>query len=849
MTQHTPENTPGRFRGGLNRLEAGVREALRLLRQYFALLLDPNRAWKHRLGYAALGLAGVAGAMVHYIMMLLVLLIPFTPGFSSIEAARIDNPSIVLSADGEELVRYHRINRKWVTLDEVSPVVVDALIATEDHRFYRHYGIDPSRAVGSVVHTLLGDMQGGSTLTMQLARNIYPEQIGQAFAPMRKLKEMITAVKIETVYSKQEIIETYLNTVPFLYNTNGIEMAAQTYFNKTAAELDTLEAATLVGMLKGTAYYNPARNPERAQLRRNVVLGQMARRGVLPEEQLVAMQAAPVELDFQPQSILKSRAPHFTAHLKEALQTWADQTGHDLYTDGLVIHTTLDMDLQDLAQQAVERQTESLQAVADVEWGRSPVRLVSTNASAYGSARENVKPFDYFWRTHPEILEEAVRNSVRFRNGVAAGQSEAEMLTILAEDESYLDSVKTAESRVQAGFVAIDPNTGHVKAWVGSADFYTDQYDHVARAKRQPGSTFKPFVYAAALDNGYSPNDIFWDRPVEIRMDDGAVWRPTNSGDVSGQPMTLRAALTHSKNTITAQLMERVGPEQVADYAHQMGIESKLDKVPSLALGTSDVSLLEMVSAYGTIASEGTHRPPVLVTRIDDEDGNVLATFSETPREGLNRDTALRLLDMMRGVVDEGTAAGLRWRFGIEGDLAGKTGTTQESADGWFILMHPDLVAGSWMGFNDRRITFRSSYWGQGAHNALFVVGDFFQAAVEQDKIDVGARFPNPPPSASGRDRQFWDRFGRWVTDAADDLGDALRGELAIEPRPLEGLSDRERREAEREAEREERRQEQVEERVERMREEALREAERAQERADRMRERQNESGGARRGW
>ncbi|RYZ00503.1 MAG: glycosyl transferase, partial [Comamonadaceae bacterium] len=462
-------------------------------------------------------------------------LIPFTPSISDLRKARSEVPSVVLSADGVVLAEYKRINRQWVPLARIAPSTIDALIATEDHRFRSHHGIDVRRTAAAVIHTVRGDLQGGSTITQQLARNLYPAEIGRAPTLNRKLKEAITALKIEAIYSKDEILETYLNTVPFLYNAFGIEMAARTYFDKPASQLDVLEAATLIGMLKGTAYYNPVLNPERARDRRNVVLAQMARRGVLPADRAQALAKRPLKVDFERQEAPLGPAPHVAQYLRKWLIAWADRNGYDIHGDGLVVRSTIDTRLQKAAVQAVAHQLAQLQPLAD--------------------------------RRRQKDQERAL---------------------------------------VQAGFMAMDPRSGHVLAWVGSSDFEVDQYDHVGQARRQPGSTFKPFVYGAAFDQGMRPTDSFVDQPVQLRGKGGEVWSPRDVTPPTGKPMTLRDGLVQSRNSITAQVMDRVGPARVARLAQAMGVrDSPLDEVPALALGTSPVTLREMVAAYGAIANSG----------------------------------------------------------------------------------------------------------------------------------------------------------------------------------------------------------------------------------------------------
>jgi penicillin-binding protein 1A len=617
----------------------------------------------------------------------LLLLVPFTPSIDDLRKARVEVPTRVLSADGVLLAEYKRINREWVPLKRISRPVIDALIATEDRRFYEHHGIDFRRTASAALNTLRGKREGGSTITQQLARNMYPEEIGRSVSLTRKAKEAITALKIEAVYSKDEILETYLNTVPFLYNAFGIEMAARTYFDKSADRLDVLESATLIGMLKGTSYYNPVINPERARDRRNTVLAQMVKHGKLDAQRAQVLAARPLRLDFERQTDPIGIAPHLAQHLRKWLISWADREDYDIYADGLVVRTTIDTRLQKAANAAVSRQIRQLQNLAD------------------------------------------------------RGRQRGEERALL-----------------QAGFMAMDPRSGQVKAWVGSADFTQDQYDHVNQARRQPGSTFKPFVYGAAFEKGMSPEDTFIDQPVSIRERGGDVWSPRDGSPPSFQPMTLRDGLVHSRNSITAQVMQSVGPQQVAELARALGVrESKLEAVPSLALGTSPVTLREMVSAYATLANNGRYiGEPQLLTRIEDRSGRTLALFTRPePVEAMSRSRALQLVNVMRGVIDEGTGTAIRTRYGIQADVAGKTGTTQDNTDGWFIMMHPQLVAGAWVGFNDSRITMADS-WGQGARSALPIVGDFFVQAQRTRAVDARVEFdiprPRPKPDEPARD-------------------------------------------------------------------------------------------------
>jgi penicillin-binding protein 1A len=655
-----------------------LRDRLRRGAAAAAARVRPAWLWLRRHPWRAVLLLPAAALL--YVLAL----VPFTPGIDNLRKARVEAPAVLMSSDGVVLASYQRLHRQWVPLAKVSPVVVQALIATEDHRFWNHHGIDVYRTAASAWHTLRGQRQGGSTLTQQLARNLYPDEIGRAPTLHRKLKEAITALKIEAVYSKEQILETYLNTVPFLYNAFGIEMAARTYFDKNAGELDVLEAATLVGMLKGTSYYNPVLNPERARQRRNVVLAQMAKRGVLPAQQAQQLAAAPLRVDFERQPQALGPAPHVAQIVRKWLIGWADRNGYDIHADGLVVRSTIHSRLQRAANQSVARQLGQLQPLAD-----------------------------------------------RRRK---AGEE---------------------PQRLQAGFVALDPRNGHILAWVGSGDYEKDPFDHVSQARRQPGSTFKPFVYGAAFVEGLRPTDTLMDEQVTIRGKGGELWSPRDATPPTNRPMTLRQGLAQSRNSITAQVMDRVGPERVAKLAQAMGVrESRLDAVPSLALGTSAVTLREMVSAYGTIANSGEWMEPLLVLRIEDKTGKVLDAFVPgKSAQGMPRQKALVLVDAMRSVVDEGTATAIRSRYGIQADVAGKTGTTQENTDGWFILMHRQMVAGAWVGFNDPRYTMAEG-WGPGARSALPIVGDFFQQAVRSRWVDPQQEFdiPRPKPKPKSDD-------------------------------------------------------------------------------------------------
>ena len=488
--------------------------------------------------------------------------------------------------------------------------------------------------------------------------------------------------------------------------------------------------------------------PERALERRNVVLAQMVKHGKLGQAAYDRLSRQPLRLDFVRQDLELGPAPHFAETVRRWLLDWAGPLGHDLYADGLVVQSTLDPRLQRLANRAVTRQLDALQAVADVEWGRASDKLLSTRAEPYQQAQRGTEPFAHFWATHADLLEAFIRESPEYADLLESGHGKAEALATLRTDNAFMVALRARKTRLETGFVAVDPANGHVRAWVGSRDFASDSFDHVQQARRQPGSTFKPFVYGAALEMGMSPRREFKSRNAVIRLPGNATWQPRDEGPAAGDTTPMEDGLINSRNAVTAQVMNEVGPTQVVKFAQRLGVrDSRLEAVPSLALGTSPVTLLEMASAYSTIAALGEYRAPVLVTQVSDAQGQVLARFTPdpgTPAERvLQSDVALQLIDMLRGAVDRGTGRGIRDVHAIQGDVGGKTGTTQNNADGWFLLMHPRLVAGAWVGFNDPRVTLRSDYWGQGAHNALHVVGDFMHQAGDDGAIDAQASFPS----------------------------------------------------------------------------------------------------------
>jgi penicillin-binding protein 1A len=650
------------------------------------------------------------------------------PSIAELENPRTDVASFVMSRDGVVLDTYFVENRTYVPYDRISTHVVNALVATEDHRFYDHWGIDIVRTMAIPYHLARGRRQGGSTISQQLARNLY-SSIGREVTVIRKLREIITAIQIERNYTKKEIIEMYLNTVEFSNSSFGIEAAARTHFNKTASDLDILEAATLIGTLQAVFAYNPRLRTEQSQRRRNVVLGQMSKHGFINDTELTNLREEPIQLNYQRPHSSNRQSRYFGEYIRQQVTAWTEENGYDLFRDGLVIYTSIDARMQRHAERIVEQRLAELQRDFEREW--------TSSGGEY---------MDRLWTEYPGFLDSFIQESEEFREAYARNRNRQFVLDSLKTDKDFVLKVKKERARLEAGFVAIEPSTGHVLAWVGGTDYSTIQRDNVHQLRRQPGSTFKPFVYAVAIDNGYKPFHRFSKYPVSFRDRAGRAWRPRDPVISEGPEMvTLSEALARSFNNVTVRLLPELAgapgtnrledlfpaAEKIAEMATRMGIQSNLQAFPAIALGTSEVSLLELVGAYTTFANLGVHVEPMAVTRIEDKEGNIL--FEEMPRirgEAISPETAYVMIDMMRGVIrggDWGFGTGVRMRnMGVTQDVAGKTGTSQNSADNWFVAMMPHVVVGAWVGGEDRRIRFpQNTFVGQGARTALPMVAEF----------------------------------------------------------------------------------------------------------------------------
>ncbi|MDX2249918.1 MAG: transglycosylase domain-containing protein [Bacteroidia bacterium] len=672
------------------------------------------------------------------------------PPLNEIENPHSNLSTQVIAADGMVLDNFYITeNRVNVKLNDVSPYVIDALVATEDARFYEHSGVDYWSIPAIIKRYLTGTTSGGSTITMQLSRNLF-NAVSQERTVTRKIKEVIVSAILEKNYTKQEILEGYLNTVNIYGNAYGIEMAAQRLFGKSAQNLLLEEAAVMIGMLKGQGVFDPINNPDTVISRRNVVINQMVRYGFLDGDSINidSLKQLPIVTAAQGHDHVQGTAPYFRQHVRDFIKEWCknnpkpDGSFYDPYADGLKVFTTLDSRMQKHAESAVSEHLAKLQQTFDKHL-------------------EGHEPY----KDDPTILTDLTRQSHRYLKAKKAGKSDAEIDQELAKPVkmrifswkgdidttmSPLDSIKYYAQFLETGLVSIDPLSGEIKAWVGGIDFEYFKYDHVGQGKRQVGSTFKPFVYAAAIDYGNrTPCDRELNQPVvfENTDGDGTRWIPKNSDGSIGGLMTLRAALATSTNLVTARLIKQITPTVVARYAQRMGIQTPLDPVPSLCLGTTDLSVLELTGAYGTFVNRGRRLDPHFITRIEDNKGNILAEFHPTPVQALSEKSAYMMVELLKGVVDEpgGTASRLRYMYKFRNEIGAKTGTTQNHSDGWFVGITPNLVSGVWVGCADRRVRFRTITMGQGASMALPIWAIYMQKLYEDPEIGLPQdRFPRP---------------------------------------------------------------------------------------------------------
>ena len=709
------------------------------------------------------------------------------PSFEELESPQSNLATQVIADDGKTVLStFHIENRSYVTYDELSENLVHALVATEDVRFYEHSGIDFPSLARVIVKTILGgdsSQGGGSTVTQQLAKTLYPRQDLSEMGKVKKTAKMIgikltewgTAVKLERSYTKEEIITMYFNQVFFGSNAYGIKSAAQTFFAKAPADLTIEESATLVGMVNKPTRYNPALNPDKSLTRRNFVISQMNKAGFLTKEEADSVSQIPITLSYQVQDHTAGSGLYFRDMLRRTMSAsepvrssyrqyedyvvdslqWADNafygwlnkntkadgSKYNLDKDGLRIYTTINYKMQKYAEEAVaEHLGKDLQKSfwRDLRWKKN-------------------KPFsdDIDPQMIDQLMKQARRWSDRYRVMKANGATEAQIRKSFSEPvkmrlfswnkQGYVDtlmtpddSIKYYKSHLRAAFMAIEPHTGHIKAYVGGPNYRYFKYDNVRQGKRQVGSTIKPFLYTLAMQEGMTPCDKVVNVPQTFLVND-TTWTPksTDKDEWIGQTVTLKWGLTKSSNNISAYLMKQYGPHAMTDMMRKMGVGSYIDETYSLCVGSADISVYEMVAAYNTFPSKGVYVTPIFVTRIEDNMGNVIGEFNNTKREAIGEHTAYLMANLMQGVVNSGTGVRLRAKYGLKGEVAGKTGTTNDQSDGWFIGYTPSLTAGVWVGAEDRQVHFESLALGGGSNMALPIWGIFMQKVLADGTLGV----------------------------------------------------------------------------------------------------------------
>lgn len=691
------------------------------------------------------------------------------PTFEHLENPNTNLATEIISSDGETLGKlYLDDNRTPVAFEELPQNLVDALVATEDARYYKHAGIDARGTIRAFA--FLGSKGGASTISQQLSRQLFvgvrSKNLFQAVT--QKIKEWVIATRLERNYTKEEIISMYMNIYDFGYAADGIRSAARIYFGKEPAELRTEESAVLVGMLKNSSLFNPIRRPEMVLNRRNTVLAQMAKYEYITQEEKDSLQNLEMDINFSPESHREGLATYFRMHAQRWLNRWVrdnpkpDGEKYNIYLDGLKVFTTIDSRMQKNAEEAVEMHMKNLQA--EFFHQNTPKRnptapFVDLTRGAIDTIMRSAMRRSARWRSMSRegINEDSIRKSFHVATEMTVfdwNSDSFEKDTIMTP----LDSIRYYKTFLRTAMMSMEPQTGHVKAWVGGVDYKHFQYDNVYQGARQAGSTFKPFVYAAAIDQlRYSPCDSLPDNQYciePLKHGNMEAWCPKNSdGKYSGKNLTLKNALANSVNTVTAQLIDKVGPASVVNIANSMGLDRDIPVVPSIALGTHDFNVYDMVGAYGTFANQGVYVKPVMITRIEDKNGTVLYEYVPETKDVLSKDVAYAMVNLMEGVTQGGSGTRLRHTFAKEqsvykdiitgypyeltNPIAGKTGTTQNQSDGWFMGMVPNLVTGVWVGGEDRAAHFQSLLYGQGASMALPIWALYMKKNYENEELGV----------------------------------------------------------------------------------------------------------------
>jgi penicillin-binding protein 1A len=685
-----------------------------------------------------------------------------SPRIKELKNPDISLTSEIYTADNKLIGTLFTENRTPAVYADLPKNLVNTLIATEDVRFYQHHGIDITATFAAMWSVMQGDRRGGSTITQQLVKNLFKTRKDYSTGLMgaipgistliSKAKEWIIAFKIEMYYSKEDIITMYFNTVDFGSHAYGINSAASTFFSKRPLDLTYSESAVLVGLLKAPSSYSPVSNPKRSLSRRNQVLSQLEKYGYIAQREADSMSALPLQLKYQRRSSSKGNLTYLRDAIVRELQAWSKETGNDVWTDGLKIYTTIDSRMQRYGEEAVAEHMKNLQRIFD-----------------QGGTQEVVKPWlDDKGKEIPGYFLNKAKDLSQYKSlvqrygedsdsisAVLSRKHRMKVFTYRGERDttlSTLDSIRYYQKFFQTGFMAIEPTTGYVKTWVGGIDARYFKFDHVNQSKRQPGSLFKAFVYAAAFDQGYGPCDMITDQPVSIKYTENGEekeWAPKNVDRSHAGSMTLKHAFARSVNSVAVQLAQKIGWQKVIEYAQLMGIKSELAHVPSICLGSSDVTLEEIVTAYCTFVNEGNLVNPILVTRIEDQNGKIIYQAQPAKKQVLNPETAFLMSIMLRSGLTEpgGTTQGLfeydLFRFGCE--FGGKTGTSSEYTDGWFIGVTPGLVAGCWVGNDDRSIHFKSSHVGEGLRTAQPVYGRFMAKVLKDESLkSYRQKFPKP---------------------------------------------------------------------------------------------------------
>ncbi len=695
------------------------------------------------------------------------------PDFRQLENPKTNFASEIISSDNKVLGKYYfNDNRTPIEYEDINPETINALIAIEDERFYSHPGIDLKATLRAIV--FLNQRGGASTITQQLARQLFvgvrSRNIFQAIT--QKIKEWVIAVRLEKQYTKEEILTMYLNIYDFGYYGDGIKSASNIYFSKEPIDLKVEESAMLIGMLQNSSLYDPIRRPEITKNRRNLVLMQMSKNNYITKKEEDSLRTLPLTLDYTPQSHRQGLATYFRSYLRGFMKDWTtknfknDSTKYNLYVDGLKIYTTINSKMQKYAEESVEEHMINLQKEFFIQ-----------------NDTLSTAPFlDLEEDEEEAIMKRAMRRSERWRKSKLSGMTNEEIeesfnkavdMTVFSWDGdvdtimSPIDSIRYYKHFLRAGMMSMNPKNGHVMAWVGGINYRHFQYDHVMLSKRQIGSTFKPFLYATAIDQlKLSPCDMLPDLIHCIepnKYGNPEPWCPTNSSDKYGGMRTLSNALANSKNTISAQLIDKVGPRPVANLARNLGVSSNIPNVPAIALGTPDLSVYEMVGAYGAFANKGIYVEPVMVTKIEDKNGTIIYQSKPNTKDVISEESSYVTLKLLEGVTKFGSGARLRhniaedernhvynnvvtgYPYEFKNDIAGKTGTTQNQSDGWFIGMVPNLVTGVWVGGEDRSIHFKEIAYGQGATMSLPIWGLFMNKCYADEELNV-SKDPFPEP-------------------------------------------------------------------------------------------------------